>query len=68
MTAEILGEREIEYYIASWKLIPGTGGIFEFTVNGELLFSKKALKRHAEEGEIRELLLRKLNEVQANQA
>ncbi len=66
MTAEILGEREIEYFVASWKLIPGKGGVFEFTVNGELLFSKKALKRHAEAGEIRDLLLRKLHDVQAS--
>lgn len=53
MTAEILGEREIEFYIASWKLIPSKGGVFEVVVNGELVFSKKALGRHAEPGEVR---------------
>jgi selenoprotein W-related protein len=41
-------------------LIPSKGGVFEFTVNGELLFSKKQLDRHAEPGEIRDLLLEKL--------
>jgi selenoprotein W-related protein len=63
LTDEILNEREIEYYIASWTLVPRQGGIFEVTVNGELLFSKKALGRHAEPGEIRQVLLRKLAQV-----
>ena len=45
--------REIEFYIASWKLIPSKGGVFEVVVNGELIFSKKALGRHAEPGEVR---------------
>lgn len=52
----MLSIREIEYNIASWKLIPGSGGKYEFTVNGVLLFSKKALGRHAEPGEIKALL------------
>ncbi len=56
MTDEILSVREIEAHIASWKLIPGRGGVFEFSVDGRLLFSKKALNRHAEPGEIRRLL------------
>ncbi|NPV68259.1 MAG: hypothetical protein HPY64_14050 [Anaerolineae bacterium] len=56
MTEEILGLRELEVHIASWKLIPSKGGVFEFSVNGEMLFSKKALGRHAEPGEIRRLL------------
>lgn len=57
---EILDEREIEAYIRSWKLIPSKGGVFELTLNGELIFSKKALGRHAEPGEIRALILSKL--------
>ena len=36
--------------------MPSSGGVFEVTVDGELLFSKKALRRHAEPGEIRELI------------
>jgi len=63
LTDEILNEREIEYYVASWTLIPSQGGVFEVTVNGELLFSKKALGRHAESGEIRQVLLKKLAQV-----
>ena len=50
LMAEILGERELEYQIASWTLIPSSGGVFEVEVNGELVFSKKALGRHAEPG------------------
>ncbi len=64
MTAEILKEREIELYVGSWKLIPSRGGVFEVTVNGELVFSKKALKRHAQPGEVRAAILHKLDEIQ----
>jgi selenoprotein W-related protein len=52
LTAEILNERELEYYVASWTLVPSSGGVFEVVVNGELIFSKKALGRHAEPGEV----------------
>lgn len=34
------------------KLIPGKGGVFEVMVNDDLMFSKKGLGRHAEEGEV----------------
>jgi hypothetical protein len=34
--------------------------VFEVTVNGELIFSKKKLGRHADIGEIRKLLKAKL--------
>jgi len=46
-------DRQIE----SLTLIPSDGGRFEVEVDGELIFSKLALKRHAEAGEI-PLLLR----------
>lgn len=67
MTAEILGERELEAYIAQWKLVPSTGGVFDVVVNGELTFSKKALGRHAEPGEIRAGILTKLHELQSGE-
>jgi selenoprotein W-related protein len=38
------------------KLIPSSGGIFDVTVDGKLVFSKKALGRHAKPGEIVDLL------------
>jgi selenoprotein W-related protein len=33
-------------------LVKSSGGVFEVTVDGALVFSKKALGRHAEPGEI----------------
>ena len=33
-------------------LIPGGGGVFEVEVDGDLIFSKKALGRHAEIDEV----------------
>ena len=32
--------------------MPSSGGRFEVTLDGDLIFSKAALKRHAEPGEI----------------
>lgn len=37
-------------------LIPSSGGVFEVTVDGTLVFSKKALRRHAQPGEVVELV------------
>jgi selT/selW/selH-like putative selenoprotein len=34
------------------RLIPSSGGVFEVKVDGDLIFSKKALRRHAEPGEV----------------
>lgn len=34
------------------ELIPSSGGRFEVVADGKLVFSKKALKRHAEKGEV----------------
>ena len=34
------------------ELVPSSGGRFEVTLDDELIFSKAALKRHAEPGEI----------------
>jgi selenoprotein W-related protein len=41
---------------ADLKMIPSSGGIFEVTVDDRLVFSKKALGRHAEPGEVMELI------------
>jgi selenoprotein W-related protein len=38
------------------RLIESSGGLFEVTVDGELVFSKKALGRHAKDGEIVRLI------------
>ena len=58
MTEELL--TEFEPQVASWKLIPSKGGVFEVTVNGDLVYSKKATGRHAEIDEVRKLLQAKL--------
>jgi len=34
------------------RLIPSSGGVFEVTVDDKLVFSKKALRRHANTGEV----------------
>jgi selenoprotein W-related protein len=50
LTEELLNEFVEE--IAELKLVPSSGGRFEVTVDGEPVFSKKQLGRHAEPGEI----------------
>ena len=58
-----MNEREIEYFISSWELVPGTGGVFDVSVNGELIFSKQSVGRHAEPGEVRAGILKVLETV-----
>ncbi|MBW6519563.1 MAG: Rdx family protein [Desulfoarculaceae bacterium] len=41
---------------AEVELIPSSGGVFEVTVNGKTIFSKKELARFPEAGEIARLL------------
>jgi selenoprotein W-related protein len=67
LTSEILNERELEFYIGNWTLVPDKGGKFEVEVNGELVFSKQQLQRHAEPGEVRDAILAKLNQVRSPQ-
>ena len=42
--------------VTSINLIPSGGGVFEFHLNDQLLFSKKELGRHTEDGEILKLI------------
>lgn len=56
---ELLGR--FESRIQTLELIPSDGGRFEVRVNGELVFSKMELGRHAEAGEVSGIL-RKLVE------
>ena len=46
--------------IAALTLIPGGGGHYEVTVNGDLIFSKAASGRFPEPAEIRDLLKQRL--------
>ena len=50
LTDELL--KHYEHLIEEIKLIPSEGGRFEVSVNGQLLYSKLTLHRHAEPGEI----------------
>jgi selenoprotein W-related protein len=43
------------------ELISSGGGVFEVTLNNDLIFSKKILDRFPEEGEIEKLLRENLN-------
>ena len=56
-------EREIENYVDSLKLIPATGGVFDVTINGDLVFSKQAVGRHAEPGEVRSAVMNALEAI-----
>ena len=38
------------------RLVPSSKGRFEVTMDGELIFSKADLKRHAEPGEVAKLV------------
>ena len=37
-------------------MVESSGGVFDVTVDGRLLFSKKAIGRHAQPGEIMQLI------------
>jgi selenoprotein W-related protein len=50
MVEAILGK--FEHYIDDVTLIPSRGGVFEVMAGDTLVFSKKALERHAEIGEV----------------
>jgi selenoprotein W-related protein len=41
---------------AEVRLVESSGGVFEVTVDGAVLFSKKASGRHAAPGEVVELI------------
>ena len=47
--------------IASLTLIPSRGGVFVVMLDGEVIFSKKELGRHAEPGEIARIFEQRLN-------
>jgi selenoprotein W-related protein len=44
--------KDYEHVIESVVLIPSDDGKFEVSVNGKLIFSKIETKRHAEAGEV----------------
>ena len=46
--------------IETMELVPSSGGRFEVSLDGELIFSKASLKRHAEAGEIADMVRERL--------
>jgi selenoprotein W-related protein len=44
------------------SLIPSSGGAFEVTVDGKVVFSKKTSQRHAEPGEVVRLIREAMGE------
>lgn len=48
--------KDYEHVIESVALVPSDGGKFEVSVNGSLIYSKLQTKRHAEPGEILQLV------------
>jgi predicted Rdx family selenoprotein len=54
--AEILKNPELEPLVASFTLVPSDGGRFEFSVDGNLLYSKLQTGRHIVDTEITNIL------------
>lgn len=50
LAEELLGKYKND--ISSLELIPSSGGIFEITMNDNLIFSKKEIGRYPEANEI----------------
>lgn len=54
MTDELLSD--FGQNVGSWTLAPSSGGRFEVSINGDLVFSKKATGRFPETPELRDKL------------
>jgi selenoprotein W-related protein len=53
-------DKTIEAQIETVEIIPSDGGRFEVMVNGELVYSKMSTGRHANPGEVHQLVKAKL--------
>ncbi|MDE2966779.1 MAG: Rdx family protein [Chloroflexota bacterium] len=62
-TSWMLGElmTDIQHLVSDVKLIPDTKGLFEWSVNGDLVFSKAAMGRFPDMDELRELIYSRLD-------
>jgi selenoprotein W-related protein len=60
LTTELL--KDFETKIGNFTLVPSDGGRFEVCVNGALIFSKLQSGRHADPGEVNELLRKHIEE------
>ena len=43
---------DYQHVISELELVTGSGGVFDVEVDGRMLFSKHAVGRHAEPGEV----------------
>ena len=50
--------KNFEHLVESVTLIPSDGGRFEVSVNGKLVYSKVKSKRHAQPGEIVDIIFK----------
>jgi selT/selW/selH-like putative selenoprotein len=55
--AENILEEFAEFLPGGVTLVPGTKGTFDVSLDGSLLFSKKQVGRHVNEGEVEEMLI-----------
>ena len=60
MTEEVM--KEYDYDISSFRLITGSGGSFEVTIDGDLVFSKLETGRFPDAQEIKEAIASRLKE------
>jgi selenoprotein W-related protein len=58
----LVAEIEAAYPDSEVKLVEASGGLFEVTLDGELVFSKRSLGRHANPGEVLELISQHLGD------
>jgi selenoprotein W-related protein len=52
--------RDYQHVIAELTLVMGSRGVFDVEVDGELLFSKHAIGRHANDGEVVDLFRQRI--------
>lgn len=52
--------RDYQHVIADLTLVMGSKGVFDVTVDGDVLFSKHAAGRHAKPGEVLELFRQRI--------
>ena len=57
---ELMQDKAIESQIETIEIIPSAGGRFEVTVNGDLIYSKMSTGRHANPGEVHQLVKAKI--------
>lgn len=52
-----------QHTISDLRLVMGTKGVFDVTVDGEMLYSKHAQGRHAEPGEVLDLFAERVGPI-----